>query len=79
VQPQLPPLLHEPLDQAEQPVSALPAGLDRPEVGKIKTTHRSRECLKNFFTIRIFVSDFEGFVKIRYSIKIFMACLASSD
>jgi len=54
VQPQLPPLLHEPLDQAEQPVSALPAGLDRPEVGKIKTTHRSRECLKNFFTIRIF-------------------------
>ncbi len=37
VQPQLSPLLHESLDQAEQQVPALPAGVDRPEVGKVKT------------------------------------------
>ena len=35
VQPFVPPLLHEPLDQAEQQMPALPARLDRPEVGKM--------------------------------------------
>ena len=36
VQPFVPPLLHESLDQAEQPMPALPTGLDRPEAWKVK-------------------------------------------
>ena len=35
VQPFVPPLLHEPLDQAEQQMPALPAGLDRSKAGKV--------------------------------------------
>ena len=35
LQPQLPPVLHEPLDQAEQPLPPLPAGVDRPEAGQV--------------------------------------------
>jgi len=35
VQPQLPPLLHEPLDQAEQQVPALSTGVDRSKVGEV--------------------------------------------
>ena len=35
LQPQLPPVLHEPLDQAEQPLPALPAGVDCAEARKM--------------------------------------------
>ena len=35
VQPQLSPVLHEPLDKAEQQVSTMPAGVDCAEVGEI--------------------------------------------
>ena len=43
LQPQLPPVLHEPLDQAEQPLPALPAGVDRAEAGQVESGRTNEE------------------------------------
>ena len=49
VQPFVPSLLHEPLDQAEQPLPTLPTRLDRAEAWKITFVGEGLERLLNTF------------------------------